>query len=81
MANSEARLKAIAKYNRANTRTYCLRLNKKTDKDLIEFLDSLQDSKQGFIKRLIRKSTTFNNWYYDVQNMCKYILIQYLVVI
>ena len=66
MKTSEAALKAVAKYNKENTKTYCLRLNRKTDKDLIEFLDSLQDSKQGFIKRLIRKSCTFNSWYYDV---------------
>ena len=63
---SEAAIKAVAKYNKENTKTYCLRLNRKTDKDLIQFLDSLNESKQGFIKRLIRKSITFNNWYYDV---------------
>ena len=61
MANSEARLKAIAKYNRQNTRTYCLRLNKKTDKDLIEFLDSLT-SKQGFIKLLIKHSEAYKGF-------------------
>ena len=61
MANSEARLKAIQKYNRTNTKTYCLRLNKKTDKDLIEFLDSLA-SKQGFIKLLIRHSEAFKGF-------------------
>ena len=61
MANSEARLRAIAKYNRNNTKTYCLRLNKKTDKDLIEFLDSLA-SKQGFIKLLIKHSEAYKGF-------------------
>ena len=52
--NSKAKLKAIAKYNREKTKTYCLRLNKVTDKDLIENLAEV-DSKQGLIKRLLRQ--------------------------
>lgn len=61
MTNTEAKLKAIAKYNRENTKTYCLRLNKKTDKDLIEFLESLA-SKQGFIKLLIKHSEAYKGF-------------------
>lgn len=52
-----AQIKAKNKYNKANTKTYCLRLNKKTDKDIIESLESLesQESKSGYIKALIRQ--------------------------
>lgn len=54
MSENKAKLKAIAKYNRNNTKTYCLRLNRNTDADLIEFLSTL-DNKQGLIKKLLRK--------------------------
>jgi hypothetical protein len=50
---SKAQLKAIDKYNKAKTKTYLIRLNKETDKDVIEILES-QKSKQGYIKELIR---------------------------
>lgn len=46
--------KASTKYNKKNTRTYCLRLNEKTDHDLIHWLDGIRESKNGYIKRLIR---------------------------
>ena len=42
------------KYNKKNTRQYCFRLNKKTDADVIKKLDEVQ-SKQGYVKELIRK--------------------------
>lgn len=50
----DSRTRAKNKYNKANTRAYCLRLNLKTDKDIIEILDHVH-SKQGFIKALIRQ--------------------------
>lgn len=50
---TEAQLRAKAKYNKTNTVGYCLRLNKKTDEDIIQVLNS-QESMQGYIKRLIR---------------------------
>lgn len=50
---SKAQIKASNKYNKENTLTVCLRLNKETDKDIIEILDKV-DSKQGYIKELIR---------------------------
>lgn len=53
MATSKAQIKAVNKYNRDKTVTICLRLNKETDKDIIEILDSV-NSKQGYIKDLIR---------------------------
>ena len=49
-----AQIRAKNKYNKANTKAYCIRLNIFTDKDVIEILDS-QESKQGYIKDLIRK--------------------------
>lgn len=49
----DSRTKAKNKYNKEKTKAYCLRLNLKTDKDIIEILDHA-NSKQGFIKALIR---------------------------
>ena len=47
------RSKASAKYNKENTIQLLIRLNKKTDSDIITHLAD-QDSKQGYIKELIR---------------------------
>ena len=41
------------RYNKLNTTTLCIRLNRKTDTDIIERLKA-QQSKQGYVKRLIR---------------------------
>lgn len=49
----DSKTRAKNKYNKANTKAYCLRLNRKTDKDIIEILEHV-NSKQGFIKGLIR---------------------------
>ena len=51
---SEAQKKATAKYDAANTVQYHLKLNKTTDKDIIEKLDQVK-SKQTYIKELIRR--------------------------
>lgn len=48
----DSQIKAIAKYNKNNTVTYTIRLNKHTDKAMIEFLNSLKN-KTGTIKKLI----------------------------
>ena len=50
---SEARNKAQLKYNKAHTTQVTLRLNRRTDADVIELLEGL-DNKQGYIKALIR---------------------------
>lgn len=42
------------KYDQANTTQVKLKLNLKTDSDIIEYLNSC-DNKQGTIKELIRK--------------------------
>lgn len=63
MATSKAQIKASNKYNKDKTLTVCLRLNKETDKDIIEILDILSEygiSKQGYIKNLIREDRKKN---------------------
>ena len=51
---TEAQRRASAKYDAANTKQIHLKLNLKTDKDIIEQLDR-QESVQGYIKDLIRE--------------------------
>lgn len=50
---TEAQKKAQAKYDKENTRQIHLKLNRSTDADVIKALDDAE-SKQGYIKRLIR---------------------------
>lgn len=62
---SRAQIKAAVKYNKEKTILVSIRLNKETDKDIIEILNSVTN-KQGFIKALIReayedKDDTFSN--------------------
>ena len=51
---SKAQIKASAKYDADNTKQIKLKLNTKTDKDILDKLESLSN-KQGYIKELIRK--------------------------
>ena len=53
MTVSKAQLRAQAKYDKDNTVQVKLKLNKKTDADIIKRL-SEADSKQGYIKELIK---------------------------
>lgn len=50
---NDARRRAQYKYNKAHTKQVTLRLNKRTEADIIEWLDRA-DNKQGYIKALIR---------------------------
>ncbi|MGI5873555.1 MAG: hypothetical protein ACOX8R_02700 [Bacillota bacterium] len=50
---SEAEKKAQARYDAKNSKRMSLKFNLKTDKDILDKLESV-DSKQGYIKRLIR---------------------------
>lgn len=50
---TEAQIKAQNKYDKEHTRQIHLKLNRRTDVDVLEKLDSVQ-SKQGYIKALIR---------------------------
>ena len=54
---TEAQKKAAAKYDAANTKQIHLKLNLKTDIDIIGHLE-MQDSVQGYIKKLIRDDIT-----------------------
>ncbi len=51
---SKAQVKASNKYDKENTRQISVRLNKKTDADILEHLETVE-SKQGYIKELIRR--------------------------
>ena len=53
MKTTKAQLKATAKYQRANTKAYVIRLNLNTDFDIIQRLEQVEN-KQGYIKQLIR---------------------------
>ena len=53
MTASKAQLRAQAKYDKDNTVQVKLKLNKTTDKDIIEALNKI--NKQGYIKELIRE--------------------------
>lgn len=50
---TEAQIKAQKKYDVENTRQVHLKLNRRTDEDVLEKLDSVPN-KQGYIKELIR---------------------------
>ena len=45
---------AQERYDKANTTQFKMKLNTRTDADIIEYLDSL-DNKQGKVKELIRE--------------------------
>ena len=42
------------KYDKENTKRVFIKLNKNTDKDILDYLESVSN-KQGYIKELIRK--------------------------
>ena len=50
---SEAKKRANAKYDSNNTSRVAIKLNNKTDADILKKLSEV-DNKQGYIKRLIR---------------------------
>ena len=54
MGTTKAQARATEKYQKENTRLLQIRLNFKTDKDILEKLGSVP-SKAGYIKELIRK--------------------------
>lgn len=54
MMPTEAQKRAVLKYDAANTMQLHLKLNKKTDAEIIEHLKQ-QPNVQGYIKKLIRE--------------------------
>lgn len=53
MAITEQQKRAQIKYDKANTRKITFKFNLKTDADILERLDSV-DNRQGYVKELIR---------------------------
>lgn len=56
---TEAAKRSSAKYDKIHTRQIILKLNKKTDADLLAWLDEIQrtgGSKQGAIKKALRRA-------------------------
>ena len=60
MTASKAQLRAQAKYDKDNTVQIKLKLNKKTDADIIACL-AAADNVQGYIKELIRADILRDN--------------------
>ena len=56
---SRAQIVASARYDKANTKGIYLKLNTKTDADIIEHLKGIGNV-QGYIKYLIRKDANIN---------------------
>lgn len=54
MPTTEAQKRATAKYDAVNTIQFKLKLNRKTDADIIAKLDATENV-QGYIKSLIRQ--------------------------
>ena len=54
MATSEAQKRATLRYDAKSTKQYHLKLNLKTDADVIARLETVE-SMQGYIKKLIRQ--------------------------
>ena len=61
--SSQARISANARYNEKNVIQVKFGFNKKTDSDIIEHLEKVseRESKQGYIKRLIREDIKKEN--------------------
>ena len=59
--NKESHAKAQAKYNKENTKQFAFRFNKKTDRDIIAYLESL-DQKNAYIRQLIRADMQQNGY-------------------
>lgn len=55
---TEAEKRATKKYEANNVTRVCLKLNKKTDADILKALGEVEN-KQGFIKGCIRKEINF----------------------
>lgn len=54
MPMTEAMLRAQKKYNQKNTVSVCMRVNRNTDKDVLEFLQTITN-KRAYLLALIRK--------------------------
>lgn len=57
---NKSQVETISRYQKKNTVTVCLRLNKIYDQDIIEALNNA-DNKNGYIKDLIRADLLLDN--------------------
>ena len=53
--SSKSQIKASNKYDKEKTKSVLLKLNIKTDADILQQLETISESKMGYIKRLIRE--------------------------
>ena len=58
---TKAQSRASAKYDKAHTKGVYLKLNKETDKDIIEYLEEVGNV-QGYIKNLIKNDPEFRDF-------------------
>lgn len=52
---SKAQIKASNEYNKKHMKRYSVWVNKNTEDDIIRHLETISGSKNGYIKKLIRK--------------------------
>lgn len=50
-----------SKYSKKNYRTFCIKLNRKTDKELIEYLESSEKTVTQVIKELLKAKLNSDN--------------------
>lgn len=62
-ADERRRIRATqqARYDKANTKLYQIKLNRNTDADLMSYLESLPN-RQGHIKELLRREMERTGW-------------------
>lgn len=60
--STEAQKRASKKYAQSMTTTVALKLNRKTDADIIRYLEGV-DNKAGYLKELIRSDMSKTYWY------------------
>ena len=56
---TEAQRRAVAKYDKANTTQFKFKLNNGTDKDIIDYLNGI-DNRSAWFKELVRKEIAKN---------------------
>ena len=54
---------AQKKYDRKNTKSFCIKLNYNTDADLISYLEAVQNV-QGLIKKLLMRQMYYDTGHY-----------------
>lgn len=57
---SEAKVRANNKFNKEHTVSICIKLNKNTDSDIINYLNTV-DSKMGTIKQALREKMLYDS--------------------